>query len=730
MKGLLQPNAESIETLLAIDGISCAACGRRIERALVGTKGVIEANVNFALHQASVSHSAGVSGTQLAQAVAAAGYPARPITEADAVELAADEAGSAKRDFRRFIGSAIPTSLIMVVSMGWMSRPEWVNFGLLAAALTVTFVFGAPIFRAAWSSAIHRSVTMDTLVALGTTAALALSAYGLSLPAAESARHQYPESAAVIVTLILLGRALEARAKRSVSESIRSLMTRSPKQATILDADGDERLVPSSEICIGHRVRVRPGETFAVDGAIETGETYVDESMVTGEPMPVHRQAGDPVLAGTVSTTGSVVFLASHVGSDTTLARIAKMVLRAQSSRATAQRLADRVSAIFVPAILLISVLTFVGHLALGHASISAATAAVAVLVIACPCAMGLATPTALMVAVGRGSELGILVKDAEVLERASMVRTVLFDKTGTLTIGKPQLTDIHPIDQWDSDSALQLAGSVEVLSEHPLAKAVSNAAIERGLNLQPATDFRAYPGMGASAIVDGTLVLVGTPNLLIHHDISIPEPATAMLLAREGQGKTAFFVQSGENMAILAVSDEVSAQACEAVHQIRELGLDMVMVTGDNSRTAAAVGREVGISQIESEVLPENKAEIVQRYQKRGQTAMIGDGINDAPALATADLGIAMGTGTDVAMETAGITLMRSDLRSVPQAIRLSKATVATIRGNLFWAFGYNVVMVPLAAAGLLNPMLAAGAMAFSSVSVVLNSLRLKRFV
>ena len=310
------------------------------------------------------------------------------------------------------------------------------------------------------------------------------------------------------------------------------------------------------------------------------------------------------------------------------------------------------------------------------------------------------------------------------------MVRTVLFDKTGTLTIGKPQLTDIHPIDQWDSDSALQLAGSVEVLSEHPLAKAVSNAAIERGLNLQPATDFRAYPGMGASAIVDGTLVLVGTPNLLIHHDISIPEPATAMLLAREGQGKTAFFVQSGENMAILAVSDEVSAQACEAVHQIRELGLDMVMVTGDNSRTAAAVGREVGISQIESEVLPENKAEIVQRYQKRGQTAMIGDGINDAPALATADLGIAMGTGTDVAMETAGITLMRSDLRSVPQAIRLSKATVATIRGNLFWAFGYNVVMVPLAAAGLLNPMLAAGAMAFSSVSVVLNSLRLKRFV
>jgi Cu+-exporting ATPase len=573
---------------------------------------------------------------------------------------------------------------------------------------------------------------MDTLIAMGAGAAWVYSTYSLLANRGHShlqSEHIYYETGAVIVTLILLGRYLESGAKTRMSDSIRKLMDLAPKSATVVGTDGSEKIVPLGELKKGDHIRVRPGERVAVDGIVLEGESFVDESMVTGEPMPVSKHTGDPVTGGTVNDRGSFVFEAQKVGSETMLAHIAKLVQRAQGSKAPMQGLADKVSSIFVPIVILIALLTAIGYVLTGRGLDTGLMAAVAVLVIACPCALGLATPTALMVGTGRGAELGILVKDGEALERAGSVQTILLDKTGTLTEGRPRLTEVLPFGGWSETEALSFTASLEAQSEHPVARAVVDAARERGATVLPAASFSAVRGKGVSGKVDGVDGLVGRRSWLVESGVAMTPEVDSEVSRLEGEGKTVFVAARAGELAVLAVSDVLGEHSREAIEQLKALGIASVMVTGDNRSAAEFVARAVGIDQVEAQVLPADKAGFVEKYQARGATAMVGDGINDAPALAQADLGIAMGSGTDVAMETAGVTLLRADLRGVAQAIRLARATMNTIRWNLFWAFIYNVVMIPLAAAGKLSPMLAAGAMAFSSISVVLNSLRLRRF-
>jgi Cu+-exporting ATPase len=574
---------------------------------------------------------------------------------------------------------------------------------------------------------------MDTLVAIGSGAAWAYSSYALLKPQEHShgqSEQIYFETGAVIVSLILLGRFLEAKAKTRMSDSIQKLMNLAPKEATVLDADGSSRKVSIQDLKVGDIIRVRPGERIATDGTVLDGESFVNESMVTGEPIPTSKHVGDLVIGGTVNDRGTLTFRADKVGTETTLAHIAKLVQHAQGSKAPMQAIADKISSIFVPIVILIAILTLVFSLMLGRGLESATMAAVAVLVIACPCALGLATPTALIVGTGRGAELGILVKDGEALERAGNIKTILLDKTGTLTQGRPKLTQITPFAAWSESEALNFSASLEALSEHPIARAVVDAATEKNLELGSVSNFEAIRGKGVQGSVAGQSGFVGKPSWIAELGIQLSDEATTLVALLEGEGKTVFIASAGSNLAVLAVSDTVGEHSREAVELMKAIGVIPVMVTGDNRSTAEFVARQVGIEQVEAQVLPAEKAAFVQKYQEQGATAMVGDGINDAPALAQADLGVAMGSGTDVAMETAGITLLRSDLRGVSQAIRLARATLGTIRWNLFWAFVYNVVMIPLAAAGLLSPMLAAGAMAFSSVSVILNSLRLRRFV
>jgi Cu+-exporting ATPase len=506
-------------------------------------------------------------------------------------------------------------------------------------------------------------------------------------------------------------------------------MDLAPPVATRIGPNGSEQSVDVNNLRIGDLIRIRPGERIAVDGIVTDGESFVNESMLTGEPLPVRKGKGDWVTGGTVNDNGSFVFQAQKVGFDTTLAHIAKMVQRAQGSKAPMQSLADRVSSIFVPVIIAIAGLTLVVHLLSGHGVENGVLAAVAVLVIACPCALGLATPTALMVGTGRGAQLGILIKDGAALERAGAITTVLLDKTGTLTVGRPTLTDAIVFGAWSENEAIAFAGSLESRSEHPVGRAVVAAVMQRSLTLVAPTEFEAARGKGVSGTVDGKAGKVGRGSWLKESGIDLGKQCKDAATHLEQEGKTIFFVSRGTDLAILAVADSVGVHSHKAVDELKSLGILPVMVTGDNRLAAESVAKQVGIEQIESQILPADKASFVAKYQKTGATAMVGDGINDAPALAQADLGIAMGTGTDVAMETAGVTLLRADLRGVPQAVRLARATMGTIRGNLFWAFAYNVVMVPLAALGLLSPMIAAGTMAFSSISVVLNSLRLRRF-
>ena len=737
----MNPSEAPTETLLDIKGMTCASCVRRVEKALAKTPGVESANVNFATHQATVQHSGHVMPDELVQAVDGAGYSAKPVDEdihahhtasEHAEHLRMESAGELAQMRANLWMSALLTVPLVALSMLWHPRPEWANWLLFALATPVTFWCGRQFFVVAAKALRHGSTTMDTLIAMGAGAAWAYSTYSLLANRGHShlqSEHIYYETGAVIVTLILLGRYLESGAKTRMSDSIRKLMDLAPKSASVVRADGSEEVVPLGELKKGDHIRVRPGERVAVDGIVLEGESFVDESMVTGEPMPVSKHTGDLVTGGTVNDRGSFIFEAQKVGSETMLAHIAKLVQRAQGSKAPMQGLADKVSSIFVPIVILIALLTAVGYVLAGRGLDTGLMAAVAVLVIACPCALGLATPTALMVGTGRGAELGILVKDGEALERAGSVQTILLDKTGTLTEGKPRLTEVLPFGGWLETEALSFAASLEAQSEHPVARAVVDAARERGATAVPAASFSAVRGKGVSGTVDGVEGLVGRRSWLAESGVTMTPEVDAEVSRLEGEGKTVFVAARAGELAVFAVSDVLSENSREAIEQLKALGIAPVMVTGDNRSAAEFVARAVGIDQVEAQVLPADKAAFVEKYQARGATAMVGDGINDAPALAQADLGIAMGSGTDVAMETAGVTLLRADLRGVAQAIRLARATMSTIKWNLFWAFIYNVVMIPLAAAGKLSPMLAAGAMAFSSISVVLNSLRLRRF-
>ncbi len=736
-----QERDASEETTLDISGMTCASCVRRVEKALSKTEGVSLANVNFATHQATVTHEAGVPVDALVQAVDHAGYGARPVVDdphahhtasEHAEHLKAESEAELAKLKRVLIVSAALSAPLVALSMLWHPRPEWANWLLFALATPVIFGCGFRFFAIALKAIRHGNTTMDTLIAMGAGAAWAYSTYSLIKfrgHAHMQSEHVYYETGAVIVTLILLGRFLESRAKRRMSDSIRKLMDLTPHTATLVGLDGGESQVDTSALRPGNLVRVRPGERIAADGIVVDGESFVDESMVTGEPLPVSKHAGDQVVGGTVNDRGSFVLRVERTGSETTLAQIARLVERAQGSKAPLQGLADRVSSFFVPIVIVIAGVTLALSLAFGLGLDRGMMAAVAVLVIACPCALGLATPTALMVGTGRGAELGILVKDGEALERAGTVRSVLFDKTGTLTEGRPQLTDIEPFGRWTADDALAFAAALEAPSEHPIARAAVEAASTRELKIAEVKGFVATRGQGVTASVDGEAGAAGRLSFVAGLYPEIPDDLESSVQRLQSQGKSTFVVAGGRGFAVFAVSDVVAEHSADAVAELKALGIRPVMVTGDHAASARAIAHEVGVEEVHADLLPADKSDLVAKIQREGPTAMVGDGINDAPALAQADLGIAMGTGTDVAIETAGVTLLRADLRGVARAIRLARATLATIRTNLFWAFAYNVVMIPLAALGKLSPMLAAGAMAFSSVSVVLNSLRLRRF-
>jgi len=732
---------DPLTTQIDIEGMTCASCVARVERSVAKVGGVRDVGVNFANHVGTVVHDSDLDQSQLVTAIEKAGYKAKLRSDdihshhsADehAAHLAIQSETQMNRARAELIFAAALTIPTVLISMLWHPRPVWMNWLLFALATPVIFYAGRQFFANTWNALKHFTTTMDTLIAVGTTSAWIYSLYGLlvfSNQHHQQSEHIYFEVGAGIVVLVLLGRFLESKAKTRMSSAIQKLIGLTPKTAIRVAASGEEEVVDINTVAVGDLLRLRPGEKVAVDGRITSGETFLDESMLTGEPIPVAKESGDSVSAGTVNQSGSIIYQASKIGADTMLAQIVKMVERAQGSKAPMQRTVDKVSAIFVPVVLVIALLTAVLTLAFGGTIDAAILRAVAVLVIACPCALGLATPTALMVGTGRGAELGILVKDGEALERAGDVSTVLLDKTGTITKGKPELIDVVAYGNRTRSEVLGIAATLESRSEHPIAHAVVIGARSESVELLPLSGFEALRGKGVRGEVsEGTFYLL-SPNAT-EEFLPIPAEIELDIKGLQEAGKTTFVLHSASQiLGILAVADVIDENSRAAVKSLQELGITTVMVTGDNRLTAEAVALQVGIKTVEADVLPEGKVDLVLRYQKEGGVAMVGDGINDAPALAQADLGIAMGHGTDVAMETAGITILRSDLRAVAKSISLSRATLQTIRWNLFWAFVYNALMVPLAAIGLLSPMLAAGAMAFSSVSVILNSLRLKSF-
>ncbi len=698
---------------LALEGMTCASCAARIERSLNKLEGV-SATVNFATETATVSYDPSVvAPEQLVGAVERIGYHAAPagthVHEGDT------------RPTRLVVALllAVPLALIAMIPPLHFAGWEWVA---LVLATPAVFWSGAEFHRAALANARHGAASMDTLVSLGTLAAWTWSTVVLL---GDLSADTYYEAAAVITALILLGRFFEARAKRRSGAAIKALLELGAKEARVL-RDGVEALVPVEQLAVGDLFVVRPGEKIATDGVVVEGSSAVDQSMLTGEPVPVEVAAGAELAGATLNTSGRLVVRATRVGADTALAQIARLVEQAQAGKAAVQRLADRVSAIFVPVVIVIALATLAGWLLAGGGASAAFTAAVAVLIIACPCAMGLATPTALMVGTGRGAQLGILIKGPEVLEQTRRISTIVLDKTGTVTEGKMELVDALPIAA-TREELLRLAGGAESASEHPLAQAIAAAAPD---GLTP-TEFRNHAGLGVEALVDGKAVLVGRVSFLVDWGIEPDAEARVWQERAEAAGQTVVAVAwNGALHGLIALADTLKPTSRQAVADLRALGLTPVLLTGDNERAALAIARAVGIDEVRAEVLPAEKAAEVERLQHEGAcVAMVGDGVNDAPALARADLGLAIGTGTDVAIEASDLTLVSGDLRAAADAIRLARRTLATIKGNLFWAFAYNVAAIPLAVAGLLNPMIAAAAMAASSIFVVSNSLRLRRF-
>ncbi|MCM1975370.1 cation-translocating P-type ATPase [Streptomyces sp. G1] len=742
--GPTAPIAPVSEVELIIGGMTCASCAARVAKKLNRMEGVT-ASVNYATEKARVSYPAGVEVADLIATVVKTGYTAEeppPPEPAPADEAAVAEERDPETEAlrQRFTISALLAAPVVLLSM--VPALQFDNWQWLALTLAAPVVVwgGLPFHRAAWTNARHGAATMDTLVSVGTLAAFGWSlwalffgdagmpgmreSFRLTVGGMNGASSIYLEVASGVVAFILLGRYLEARAKRRAGAALRALMELGAKDVAVL-RDGREQRVPVDRLAVGDRFVVRPGEKIATDGTVVEGVSAVDASMLTGESVPVDVAAGDTVTGATVNAGGRLVVEATRVGADTKLARMARLVEEAQSGKAEVQRLADRISAVFVPVVLVLAVATFGGWLGATGDTVDAFTAAVAVLIIACPCALGLATPTALMVGTGRGAQLGILIKGPEVLESTRRVDTVVLDKTGTVTTGRMTLHEVYTAEGTDERQALRLAGALEHASEHPVARAVAVGAEERVGELPRAEHFENVPGRGVRGLVEGREVAVG--RLFAE----LPQELARAREKAESDGRTAVVVGwDGSARAVLAVADTVKETSAEAVRELRALGLTPVLLTGDNRAVAEAVAREVGIEQVIAEVLPEEKVEAVRRLRAEGRAvAMVGDGVNDAAALATADLGLAMGTGTDAAIEAGDLTLVRGDLRVAADAIRLSRRTLATIKGNLVWAFGYNVAALPLAAAGLLNPMIAGAAMAFSSVFVVSNSLRLRSF-
>jgi len=741
------------EIELAIGGMTCASCANRIERKLNKLDGVT-ATVNYATEKARVSAPGGVDPAALVAQVEAAGYtaelPRPPAVNAEPGPGTAAEPDPTRSLRIRLVGSALLAVPVIAMAMvPALQFTNWQWYSLTLAAPVVTWA-AWPFHRAAWTNLRHGAATMDTLISIGVGAAFVWSLYALQFGTAGTPGMVHPfeltiargdgtgdlylEVAAGVTTFILAGRYFEARAKRRAGAALHALVELGAKDVAVL-RDGAEIRIPIGQLAVGDRFVVRPGERIATDGTVEEGSSAIDASMLTGESVPVEVTEGDAVTGATVNAGGRLVVRATRVGADTQLAQMARLVEEAQNGKAAAQRLADRISGVFVPVVITLAAATLAFWLGAGADTAAAFTAGVAVLIIACPCALGLATPTALLVGTGRGAQLGILIKGPEVLESTRRVDTIVLDKTGTVTTGRMTLVEVHVAADADKTETMRLAGALENASEHPIAAAIAAGARDQVGILPDVEQFSNVEGLGVQGVVDGHSVLVGRTALLEEWSQPLPPDLAAAKATAEAAGRTAVGVAwDGRARAVLVVADVVKPSSAQAVAQLRRLRLTPVLLTGDNTTVARAVAAEVGIDAspdtVIAEVLPTGKVDVIKRLQAEGKVvAMVGDGVNDAPALAQADLGLAMGTGTDVAIEASDLTLVRGDLRAAVDAIRLSRRTLATIKGNLFWAFAYNLAALPLAAAGLLNPMIAGAAMAFSSVFVVANSLRLRRF-
>ncbi len=726
---------------LVITGMTCAACSARIEKVLNKTEGVLDANVNLALETGTIEYTGEeISEKNLIAKIEKLGYGAAPKNQ-QSQEDDDPRKSAIKRQQFKFIAAAVlslPLLWTMVAHFSftsWMYVPDillnpWVQ---LALATPVQFIIGWQFYKGAYKALRNGSANMDVLVVLGTSSAYFYSLYESIVKSGShhgEMPHLYFETSAILITLILLGKLFEAKAKGRSSDAIKKLIGLQPKTAIVI-RNQKEIKIPLSDVIKGDIIYVKPGERIPVDGQVIEGSSAVDESMLTGESVPVDKNRDDYVFGATINKNGSLKIQALKVGKDTALSQIIRVVEQAQGSKAPIQRLADKISGVFVPIVVGIAILTFlVWYFIVDRGNFTSALEnMIAVLVIACPCALGLATPTSIMAGSGRAAEYGILFKGGEHLETAHQIDTVILDKTGTITHGKPVLTDIEPIGEWDHAQLLKLVAAAEKPSEHPLAQAIVEAAVEREYEIAEAVDFQSNPGYGIQATVGQNLVLVGTRKWMMNHKID-STLVTSVMEKLEEKGKTAMIVAVDGNIAgIIAVADTIKETSQQAIQRLKDMGIDVWMITGDNERTAQAIAKQAGIGNVIAEVLPEGKATEVKRIQSKGRkVAMVGDGINDAPALALADTGIAIGTGTDIAMEAADITLMKGDLNGIADALYLSKQTMRNIKQNLFWAFGYNTLGIPVAFMGLLAPWLAGGAMAFSSVSVVLNALRLQR--